>query len=274
LGVYRHLLKLILCLFCLFCLPVSAAQARQSCLICHPSHYAVRGSCTTCHRGNPNSERKNIAHQHLIGARFAGFTLGDVPEVREGKRLMDQLACQRCHVSGGRGNRLATDLDVSAGRKAPEELVAAIRTPARAMPDFRLPAERLTVVVTAILSGAQGRKNGLREQPFTVHFDNTGNSNKDIFTRKCGGCHRALTLRLGAVGSGDYGPNLSGLMSLWYPASYENGTVWTRTRLGRWLKNPRAVRPWALMQPVVLTDGEFTELEQILGTGDSPAWKH
>lgn len=267
--VCRPLLILTLCLFCL---PVRAAQAAQQlCLTCHPSHYAGQGVCTACHRGNPRSDRKNIAHQRLIAGRFARYTLGDVPEVREGKRLMEQLACRRCHVSAGRGNHLATDLDVSAGRKVPQELVASIRTPSQAMPDFRLPEEQLTTVVTAILSGAQGRTTGSRTAPIVVHFDNTGNNNKDIFTRACGGCHRALTTRLGAIGSGDIGPNLSGLLSPWYPASYGSGEIWTRTRLARWLKNPRTVRPWARMRPVVLTEGEQAELEKILWTGDATA---
>lgn len=178
---------------------------------------------------------------------------------------MEQLACRRCHVSAGRGNRLATDLDASAGRKSPEELVTAIRTPARAMPDFRLPEQGLTAVVTAVLSGAQGRRN-VQGQPLVVHFDRSGDTNKDLFTRRCGGCHQALTPRLGGIGTGAIGPNLSGLLSPWYPASYGTGEHWTRTRLAHWLRNPRAVRPWALMRPVTLTGGEWGELEQILDT--------
>ena len=242
------------------------------CLTCHPSHYAGHGACTACHRGNPDSDRRNIAHQGLINGRFARFTLGDVAEVREGKRQMEQFACRRCHVSGGRGNRLATDLDMAACRKTPQELVASIRTPGQAMPDFRLPEERLINVVTTILANAQSQKQGSREQPFVVHFDTTENGKKDIFTRKCGSCHRALTQRLGAVGSGTNGPNLSGLLSPFYPKSYDTGEAWTRKRLARWLKNPRVVRQWALMQPVAVTDREFEELEQILGTGDNPSW--
>jgi mono/diheme cytochrome c family protein len=273
LVVIRPLLILFLFLF-LCCLPGRTAQARQSCLACHPSHYGDKGVCTACHRGNPDSERKNIAHQRLISGRFARFTLGDVPEVREGKRLMEQLACRRCHVSAGQGNRLATDLDVAAGRKTPQELVAAIRTPAQAMPDFRLPEGRLINVVTTILANTRGRNTGSREQSVVVHFDTTGDANKDVFTRKCGACHQALTLRLGAVGSGKNGPNLSGLLSPFYPKTYGTDEAWSRAHLSRWLKNPRTVRPWALMQPVAVTDQEVTELEQILGTGDSPAWTH
>jgi len=268
LVAFRPFLILSLCLFA--CLPAGAGQRQQRCLTCHPSHYVAQGVCTACHRGNPDAERRNIAHQGLINGRFARFTLGDVAEVRKGKRLMEQLACRRCHVSGNRGNRLATNLDAAASQKAPEELVAAIRTPAQAMPDFRLPEDRLIDVVTAILANARGQKPGLRERPLVVHFDSAKNDKKDIFNRSCGGCHRALTAKLGAIGHGDIGPNLSGLLSPYYPESFATGKPWTRTHLARWLKNPRSVRSWARMPPVALTDREFGELLQILGTEDKP----
>lgn len=268
---YRPLLIHGVCLaICLlFCLPALAGQKQQLCLTCHPSHFTGQGSCTACHRGNPGAGRKNIAHHGLINGRFARFTLGDVEEVRKGKRLMEQLACRRCHVSGGRGNRLAMDLDVASLQKTPVELVTSIRNPAQAMPDFRLPEERLIDVVTTILANAQGQKKNTLEKPFIVHFHHLENSRKDVFTRKCGECHRALTVKLGTIGHGDNGPDLSGLLSPYYPKSYGNSGPWTRTHLARWLKNPRAVRPWAIMRPVVLTDQEIAELEKALWAGNN-----
>ena len=263
----RHLLIVLLSLCCL---PAWAARQPQRCLSCHPSHHAARGVCTDCHHGNPDSERKNIAHQRLIPGTYIRFTLGDLTEVRAGRQLMELCACRRCHVSGGTGNRLATNLDDVPDRKTPGELVASIRHPALAMPDFGLDEERAVTIVSALLANARNRKGATKDAPLVVHFDRTATGRKDIFTRKCGACHQALTARMGIVGSGGIGPNLSGLLTPWYPKTYGNSKAWTVPRLARWLKNPRAVRPWARMQPVALTDSEFAKLEQIIRTKGAP----
>ncbi|HEX7553713.1 MAG TPA: selenite/tellurite reduction operon c-type cytochrome lipoprotein ExtS [Geothrix sp.] len=241
-----------------------AAQTRQLCLACHPVHYVDRGVCTACHRGNPASDRKNIAHQQLIAGRYAAFTLGDGPLLREGERLLDQYACRRCHVIGGRGNRLSANLDQSVARKTPEALTVSILQPVQNMPDFHTEESRAVLLVNALLalSGRQAATPGAQRQ--VVHFDRTATAGKDLFSRKCGPCHRALTVRLGGVGQGDAGPNLSGLLSPHYPETFRDKGRWTVRDLGTWLKNPRKVRPGARMQPVVLTELEFRELVDIL----------
>lgn len=48
------------------------------------------------------------------------FTLGDEVLKRDGERLMEELACRRCHRSAGRGNALAANLDDTAVRKSVE----------------------------------------------------------------------------------------------------------------------------------------------------------
>jgi hypothetical protein len=68
---------------------------------------------------------------------------------------------------------------------------------------------------------------------------------------------------MGALGAGDIGPNLSGLFSQHYPKTFRNGEVWSARNLRAWLKNPREIREWARMQPVVLTEKEMKELEAI-----------
>lgn len=243
--------------------PAWGGQARQLCLSCHPAHYAERGGCSFCHRGNPASERKNIAHAGLRPGKYARFTLGGRAETREGERLMERLACRRCHVSGGRGNPLAVSLDVAANRKTGGGLALSIRNPVANMPDFRLDEEQITTLVNAVFAGSQGRRAD-ESAPVRVHFSASGKKSPDIFSTKCGGCHRLLSQRLGAVGTGEVGPNLSGLLTEYYPKSFRKDEAWTVKNLSLWLKNPRGIRPWARMLPVTLTGAETNELMSII----------
>jgi cytochrome c2 len=245
--------------------PAGAVPARQLCLACHPAHYSERGTCTACHRGNPASNRKNIAHQNMIAARYARFSLGLASDDREGDRLLDQYACRRCHVIGGRGNRLSVNLDHATARKAPEELERSILKPVGNMPDFHINRSQSVAIVNSLLAAAINTPgSAMNSGPQVVHFDRSDGAGQDIFSKKCGSCHRALTARMGALGSGDAGPNLSGLMSPYYPQPFKAGTQWTERNLEKWLKNPRAVKPWSTMQPVSLTDVEFRELMGLL----------
>jgi mono/diheme cytochrome c family protein len=236
---------------------------RQLCLSCHPAHYAERGGCSDCHRGNPASERKNIAHAGLLPGKYARFTVADRAEAGEGERLMERLACRRCHVSRGRGNSLAVSLDAAAARKTGGELALSIRRPVANMPDFRLDEDQITTLVNAVIAGSRGRRTD-ESAPVRVHFATSGKKNPDIFTAKCGGCHRLLSQRLGAVGAGEVGPNLSGLLTKYYPKTFRNDEAWTPRNLNLWLKNPRETRPWARMLPVTLTGAESKELVSIM----------
>ena len=251
---------LILVLF-LTVVPASGEQ-RQLCLSCHAVHYAGRAACSDCHHGNPRSERKNIAHGGLRAGKFVRFTLGDRAEKRERDNLMDQRACRRCHVSDGRGNRLAGSLDEAAVRKTAGELAVSIRHPVATMPNYGLDEGQSTSLVNSIFEGASGRK-AVEAAPVKVHFSDSGTKSEDVFSKRCGSCHRLLTWRLGVLGSGDSGPNLSGLFSGFYPKTFRNGEVWTARNLGDWLKNPREIQVWARMQPVVLTEREMAELVAI-----------
>ncbi|MFZ2947987.1 MAG: selenite/tellurite reduction operon c-type cytochrome lipoprotein ExtS [Desulfuromonadaceae bacterium] len=243
--------------------PAWGGGARQLCLSCHPAHYAEKGGCSLCHLGNPASERKNIAHAGLRPGKYARFTLGGWAEAGVGERLMDRLACRRCHVSGGRGNHLAVSLDAAAARKTGGELALSIRVPVANMPDFRLNEDRITLLVNTIFAGSQGRSTD-ESDPVRVHFNTPGKKSPDIFSTKCGSCHRILSDRLGAVGTGEVGPNLSGLFTQYYPKTFRNNEVWTVQNLNLWLKNPRETRPWARMLPVTLTGAELKELVSVI----------
>ena len=45
---------------------------------------------------------------------------------------------------------------------------------------------------------------------------------------------------------------------------YREGEPWTPERLREWLKNPRKVRPMAVMPPVVLEEGEGEGITKLL----------
>lgn len=252
-----HLLILLL-----LCLPLTALGATgELCLACHPRHYGAAGGCGDCHRGNPASKRLNVAHQGLVAGRHVRFALQGDRTAAEGERLVERLGCRRCHVIGGRGNRLATSLDRVMARRSSAELIGALKNPAAAMPDFRLAGEGIDRVITALYAAA-GKGVASGEPPLAVHFRRDGSRGNDPFA-KCAPCHRALSSRFGAVGSGGIGPDLSGLFSPFYPNA-PGGEHWTVRRLAAWLKNPRSIRPWSIMRPVALTYAELLAIEGVL----------
>jgi cytochrome c2 len=87
----------------------------------------------------------------------------------------------------------------------------------------------------------------------------------------CGGCHRVLTRKWGGLGRGAIGPNLSGLTGEFYPTQFKEGEPWTTERLGKWLENPRAIRPGARMPPKVPPDADAARLMEILGESGADA---
>jgi cytochrome c2 len=198
----------------------------------------------------------------LVRGKYAHFTIRDAV-LKEGERLMERGACRRCHVSNRRGNRLAASLDTLKQSKTPEELSSAIRSPALGMPDFRFSDSQITALVNAVLSGQEATKVPKKELPLVLHLAGK-KSREDIFTGKCGACHRVLSEYKGALGKSDSGPNLSGLLSPHYPKTYKSDQAWTVERLRQWLKNPRLTRPLGRMPPVALSEKEFGELVDIL----------
>jgi cytochrome c2 len=255
--------RILIAVLFLSVLPAWGGQARQLCLLCHPVHYAERGGCSDCHLGNPAAVRKNIAHAGLRAGKYARFILGNVTLNKADEQLLEQLACRRCHVSGGRGNRLAVNLDAVVAVRPADELARSIKHPVANMPDFVLSDEQVTTLVNALLAGAQGR-HSMAGAPEKVHFSTSGTKKPDIFSTKCGSCHRLLSQRLAALGTDGIGPNLSGLLSPYYPKTFRNGEAWNSKNLALWLKNPRAIRSGGRMQPVILTGAELKELEALL----------
>ena len=245
----------------LICVGSANAADRNFCLECHPVHYGQDGDCVSCHRGFAGTPRLNIAHQGLIAAHFSGFTRPGNKVTESGHQLIKRYACRRCHVTGDRGNRLAANLDYSQVQKTPEALDESIRQPVLFMPQFHFYDQQRIALINALLDSGRQLKLPAQEQPLVVHFEGESSRRELVFEKQCGKCHRVLTSRFGGVGESLSGPNLSGLLSEFYPPSFSpDKLAWTVGNLQKWIKNPRSVRKFARMPPVDLNKQNFDRL--------------
>ncbi len=253
-----------LCLAALLPVSVSAAAAPR-CLACHPLHYADKGRCAGCHRGDERTDRKNIAHRDLVPARYSFFTLPGSPAVRRGAERIEAFACRRCHAWLGEGNALAANLDDLLAVSQPAKIRDAIRTPAAYMPDFSFDEAQIAEIVNAVLAaGARRQRPGGAEIPVVVHFEEPDGRTDLLFPKSCGPCHRILSDAAGGLGAGNFGPNLSGLLTRHYPKTFGSREPWTRENLGKWLRNPRSVNPQALMPPVPLSPEQVDSVARLM----------
>ncbi|MGE5189000.1 MAG: selenite/tellurite reduction operon c-type cytochrome lipoprotein ExtS [Gemmatimonadota bacterium] len=266
---------------CVVAMLPASGRAAPRCLACHPVHYAQRGHCAGCHRGDERTDRKNIAHRDLIPAAYSHFALPDSPAVRLGAERIEASSCRRCHAWRGEGNALAARLDDLWTVSTPRKIHDAIRRPAAFMPDFRFDEAQIRDIVNAILAeGARRERAAGAEIPAVVHFEDADGAGNALFPRLCGPCHRLLSDVAGGLGGGAVGPNLSGLLTRHYPRTFGGRERWTRDNLSKWLRNPRSVTPAALMPPIPLEPDQLRELsalmaprddgEAILGSGSPP----
>lgn len=234
-------------------------------------HYSELSNCVGCHRGDPRTTRLHIAHQGLIPARYAHFTMKENAVTKEGARHIEKSGCRRCHTIGGRGNRLATDLDQSVRLFDPLTLAEAIRRPALFMPEFHFPEISLEQVVNALFAaGVNAQGDGADgEQPRVVHFQERDRGKDTIFVTRCGACHRVLTAARGGLGSGEVAPNLSGLFSPFFPGVYRKKEAWNRNNLKKWLDNPRQSRSQTSMRPVPLNQDDFHRLLDLIDEAEN-----
>ena len=180
--------------------------AKNQCLGCHPVHYADLGSCIDCHRGVAGTQRIDIAHSELIAARFAAFTINGSLVAQRGEQRLKDYACRRCHVSAGKGNTLAANLDLAQKYSTPEEMAEAIKSPVLFMPEFHFTELQRIELVNAILMGASRVESPQGEVPSIIHFEGEGVAGELQFEKHCGGCHRVLTALFGGLGNGLIGP--------------------------------------------------------------------
>ena len=241
-------------------------KSHKGCVECHAPHFETDGTCVDCHRGDPRTRRMHIAHYRLIQGKYACFTLPEDSVVKDGLRLIDSSGCRRCHKTGVQGNGLASDLDSSLDKTLPEGMAHAIKYPAVFMPNFYFQDTDITCLVNAVLYASTVYGPTSDEDIGVIHFEKDTKDNDNIFNRRCGSCHRILTAQFGGLGSGDIGPNLSGIFSRFYFKNFKDGKSWNPDRLKQWLKNPRNIRVNARMQPRELTKDELSYLIHIMDT--------
>jgi mono/diheme cytochrome c family protein len=234
----------------------SGSSPESSCGGCHAPHFVERGTCASCHRGDPLALRKENAHHRLLTGGAAEQGLVDSRAVAEGQRRVEQLACRRCHTVGGLGNRLATALDRTVWKRDQRDLAKSIGQPVENMPRFGLDARQTEAVIAFLLNSADP---AVSETTYRVRFSATGSKVDSVFESRCGGCHRTLGSS-GPLGMGSAGPNLSGLFTPFYPATAAAKRSWVPEGLGKWLENPRVMRPRAAMRPVRIVEGEREKL--------------
>lgn len=239
----------------------STARQPAGCGSCHELHYLREGACHECHRGNPSALRVELAHERLLTGHASAHRMLDGPALREGRRLVEALACRRCHGIGAESNRLATELDKVVWTREQAALVSSIREPVENMPRFGLDERQAEAIIAFLL------RSGSRDQPqdrYRVHFTRSASAAPTVFQKSCGGCHRFLG-GAGPVGSGNTGPNLSGLFTAFYPKTAPGDGAWTEKALADWLRNPRASRHTTTMPPVELSAEELRLITQELG---------
>jgi len=221
------------------------AKELNFCLSCHRGHYFTYKGCNKCHRGILLSKRKDIAHFRLIPGKFSYFRFSNSLIIKQGVALIRDEGCRRCHRILGKGNILATSLDSLPKDIDVTELVLYLKNPPFFMPNFRFSGDEIVALVNVILRGVflYNEKNKLNF--YVVHFDKR--KIDDSFTTYCGRCHMALTRRLGGIGKGQIGPNLSGIFTKYYPFKK---IIFSEEKLGEWIRNPRELDKGALMPPV------------------------
>ncbi len=263
-----------LCLSVVAVVALCVPAAAQQCTRCHaaqcpaPSARLVwdearLSQCVECHRGNPLTSRKDLAHSGLVEPRHSWYQYLQGETVQQGEKLTKKFACRRCHVSGEKGNSLATNLDSIAPERSSAELELAVREPAIFMPLFPLTDTALNLILTRILAGGLTAPKGKDLIPLVVYFSHAA-AQEDPFSRHCGGCHRMLSHQYGGLGVDDIGPNLSGMGTTFYPSTGRDNKPWKREDLRDWIKNPRKIRALALMPPLSIKEDELRKILDIV----------
>ncbi|PLX93674.1 MAG: hypothetical protein C0620_07295 [Desulfuromonas sp.] len=241
----------------------------NSCLGCHGravlTHTFVDDSsialtdCVACHRGNAATRRKDLAHFRLIEGRYCWYRFADSAVVKQATMKVNLFACRRCHRQAKQGNALAVDLDHLYGRRSISELDDALTQPAYYMPDFQFSREDRDLVILALLAGGVDQDVAEQQDVSIVHFEEA-DAEPRPFEKHCGSCHRVLTAHAGGLGQATVAPNLSGLLTPFYPQNFKEQQAWDADGLSRWIKNPRQIRPLSPMPPLNLDDQQIREL--------------
>ncbi len=128
------------------------------------------------------------------------------------------------------------------------------------MPNFYFSETDIIKLVNTVLASSAAFESEHIESPQLIHFEDGKNNDENPFAKHCGACHRVLSKQLGGLGRGNTGPNLSGLLTQFYPQNDKGKTAWNPKGLQRWLQNPRDIRVNTQMIPVELNTNEFANI--------------
>lgn len=242
--------------FLIFFVLLSVTAFASNCTKCHKAHYTKVASCNTCHKGIDATSRKEIAHYNLITAKYADFLINE-KNIKEARNLAYDSGCRRCHILEGKGNALARDLHYTGRKNTGEYIFKMIRKPNEYMPDFHFDNSTIDKLVKLVLfDGAKAVEK--KNTAYPVFLDTNV---ENVFSKKCGNCHKALLRNIGPVGKGDIGPNLSGLFTEYYKSKVLiNNKNFTEDLLREWLKNPRQISKTTVMPVIELDDKEIADL--------------
>ncbi|WP_283804954.1 selenite/tellurite reduction operon c-type cytochrome lipoprotein ExtS [Denitrovibrio acetiphilus] len=245
--------------FILFLIFFSAISG-YACMNCHEPHYANKGDCSLCHRGNMESSRKNIAHFGIITAKYSGLYT-DENDVKTGKEIVEDSACRRCHIIGAKGENSAVSLDYRAKIHTGEYLADKLINTNEYMPDFHFSDRDVTKIIKYLLFASSGTVQKEAE-PYVAYIKT---SDDDVFGKHCGNCHKVITRQSGGKGTGEIARNLSGLFSQYFDSDVlqEGDDRWTPELLLKWVRNPRSINKTTIMPPVNLSKNEESDLSKL-----------
>ncbi|MFO0675308.1 MAG: c-type cytochrome [Polyangiaceae bacterium] len=185
------------------------------------------------------------------------------PAVKRGKDLWDENNCMGCHTLFGEGAYYAPELTRVHQRRGPEFIRAMLRDPEamypgqRKMQRYKLSADDIEALVAFFAWAGRVDLNGFPPTPNLIpQAVQVGpasgaiaiTSNRPlVFNQLCIACH-ALGGQGGAVG----------------PALDLVGDRRDAAYIGRWLKDPMAVKPDSKMPKLPLSDDQVDELVAFL----------
>lgn len=175
----------------------------NKCISCHENMCIEKqDNCKLCHRGDSTTSRKDISHYKLIKGKYASYTDESSPKTQKGIKIIKNAACTRCHNIGKSGAFLASDLNSAVKRLTTDEIIKSIKEPVVNMPLFQFNDTDIEALITGIYyyTIPEGSKSITQ----VVHFQDNATGN-DMFQKKCGICHKALT-NAGALGTSEDAP--------------------------------------------------------------------
>ena len=210
----------------------------------------------------------------LSSAAFVGLTVDSfaripaqtnaaaiTPAVSRGKDLWDSSNCMGCHTLLGEGGYYAPELTRVYERRGPDFIRAMLRDPEkmypgqRKMQNYHFNEAQIEDLVAFFEWIGKMDLNGFPPRPTLMPVAVAGangavaraENRPQVFNQLCVACHK-----LGGQG-GMVGPALDGV-----------GDRKDTAFLGKWLRDPQAMKPGTAMPKLPLSDGQIDELVAFL----------